>query len=101
MIGWRVWYADGSVLDSGTSTYDALPRTGLVGVMEYEDPEHRRAITCGDWYWMEDGRWRRSKTGNWGTWAPKPVDHAIKSTERLPADDYEAIRQAMMDAEEF
>ena len=95
---WRAFYADGSVYDESIG-YDDLPREGMVGVVELQ-PEGRRQQTAGcDWYWWSAGRWHGKLTGEWGTWKPKPgCCNPIRSTTRLPEDEYEAIRAAMREA---
>lgn len=97
---WRAWYADGSVYDSLTTAYDDLPREGMVGVVEYEGGPYQQHTRGCDWYWMSAGRWHGKPTGReWGTWKPKPeCCDPIRSTDRLPEAEFEAIRVAMRDS---
>ena len=97
---WRAFYADGSAYDSDTTTYEDLPRDGMVGVMEYEGYPYRCVIQNADWYWMSAGRWHKKPTGDWGKWKPKPgCCNPIRSTTRLPDERYEAIHAQMLAAE--
>lgn len=97
-VPWRAFYADETEYVSTETTYEELPREGMVGVVEYEEDPYRKKVHGGDWYWMELGRWHLIPTGAWNTWQPRPVDHAIRSTPRLPEDVYERIRLRMHNA---
>ena len=103
---WRAWYADGQVYDSVGTAPDALPRTGLVCLMEYETEDYapgrpyRRLVQQGDWYWWDGEHWQRSQTGDWGTWTPQPRPDAIQSTAALPEAEYDRIIALAMAARE-
>ena len=99
VMAWRAYYAD-QCHSSRTHTPSALPRTGLVRVLEYLEPPYRRIVPKGDWYWRDGERWRSSGTGDWGTWLPQPHPDAIRSTSRLPETDYDAIMAALMVAKD-
>jgi hypothetical protein len=53
VLGWRVWYADGSVFDSKSRIWESLPERGLQILMLYFDEEYSpgtpyRQIIHGD-----------------------------------------------------
>lgn len=52
---WRVYYKGGAVYDSTKTAWTALPRTGVLLVMLYFDPDPklRRYMSGSDWYFCQ------------------------------------------------
>lgn len=56
MLGWRAWYADGTMYDSRETNWADLPPEGIQIVMIYEDKQfapgrhYRRQFAEADWY---------------------------------------------------
>ncbi len=54
VIGWRVWYDDGRVIDARQAPWEALPADGVQLVMLYHAGGTRRVMQGNEYYW----RWR-------------------------------------------
>ena len=50
VIGWRVWYADGSKYDSASTRWENLPGDGVLVIMLYFDNKTRRIMDGSDWF---------------------------------------------------
>lgn len=50
VIGWRVWYADGSKYDSATTRWSDLPNDGVIVAVLYFDDKTRRVMDGSSWY---------------------------------------------------
>ena len=98
--GWIAWFADGKCYGQT----DALPREGVVCIVEYEEADYapgkpyRTLIHGGDWYWIEGGRWQRAVPSRWDSWLPKPNPTAVRSCARIPADDFDRIVRIALEA---
>lgn len=61
VIGWRIWYADNSVLDSKTTAWTDLPSDGVQVVILYENWNHsggkpyRQVLSGADFYFAAPG----------------------------------------------
>jgi hypothetical protein len=53
---WRAWYSDGRSYTSRVMGVEALPREGLIAVVEYL-PEGRKNIYHGEYIWHRGGKW--------------------------------------------
>lgn len=92
MLGFRVWYADGSV-ESGVTVDDwkALPDDGVVIVVRYNDHADgsygRTVFNGGDWYKLDGEGMNYVSSREWGTDQPKPdgclscVKHGVRVSE--------------------
>lgn len=105
MISWHAWFEDGITYSSTDYEWTALPRVGMLGIVEYEEKEwkpgfpYRNIVVVGDWYWMEEGRWRKVATHpEWGMWADEPVGKNAIKAGSLPDAEWDRIRQDMLDA---
>jgi hypothetical protein len=61
VIGWRIWYADNSVLDSKATAWADLPNNGVQVVILYENWNHgggkpyRQVLSGADFYFAAPG----------------------------------------------
>jgi hypothetical protein len=98
---WRAFYADGSRFSSAEMHWQALPATGLVGVVIYLEPPYRRIIDGHDWVWMEGVELHAVTThAEWGRWAPKPVacGSCVKQGAAMDDDAFAAVQAEMLAA---
>lgn len=102
IVGWRAYYRRVSY-GSRDHTPTTLP-VGVVRIVEYfaaqwaPSKPYRRIVPKGDWYWWDGEHWQSSGTGEWGTWQPKPRPDAIRSTARIPEQEYDRIMADLMAA---
>lgn len=50
VIGWRIWYADGTSISSRESSWEDAPDDGVLFVMVYRDGGYRMTMLGNDWY---------------------------------------------------
>ncbi len=50
VIGWRVWFSDGSSASSGQREWSELPRGGCLAVVVYHSEGRRTRMISSDWY---------------------------------------------------
>ena len=108
VIGWRAWYSGGRVFDSHSTRWVDLPSAEVLGVMIYEETmtpkgtPTRRCLINSDWYWY-DGLEFGITTSIWDDWVKPPDVPALtlKRGGKVPFDEYESVRQAMMKTRAF
>lgn len=100
MHGWKAYYVGDRVFSSADTDWEALPATGVVGIIVYEEPPYRRLILGGDWYYLDDGVPATTETHDeWGEWVTQPDDVAedeLKRGELIPDDAFERLQSDMM-----
>lgn len=76
---WTIWYGDGSIVTSATSSWADAPRDNVQVVMVYRDGDRGRMAACGaDSYVLLEDRQEV-----WGVDLPLPELHAV--AEQLAA----------------
>ena len=55
IVGWKVWYADGSSYESKERSWENLPRDGVVWVMVYYANGTSRTMSGTDFYFRARG----------------------------------------------
>ena len=56
LVGWRVYYDNGSERSSTDSSWEELPADGLLAVVEYYDDGTREVHHSRDYYILDDGK---------------------------------------------
>lgn len=76
ILGFRIWYADGSVVVGETlADWNLAPTEGAVQVFKYgeSDAGPFKVRYKGDWIWWQDDDLHRVPISDWGAgWAPRP-----------------------------
>ena len=55
MLDWRIYYADGSTVDSSQSTWDDAPQDGVVAIVVRDDEFGRVVLNGRDYYYSIPG----------------------------------------------
>ncbi len=109
IIGFKIWYTDGSMQSS--PDWRKLPSDDMLIVMVYYDEfyegEKRYRLTCDgcDWYWF-DGTTIQSirSTDEVGSRQPKPEgvdDLDLKKGEQVSDEEFKRISEEAMKDVEF
>ena len=65
-LKWRIYYDDGSTVDSSTTTADQSPKLGVIAVVQTDPERGRIVIHRFDFYWYEHGEfWGSDIFGLW------------------------------------
>lgn len=94
VIGWRAWYANGSVFDSKTTKWEDLPPLGLQVVMQYlDEPGYRSVVSGADFYFFDA---TTGKVRGWKKTLPELLAAfplaSIKTGTLLSNSAYEAVK---------
>lgn len=103
--GWRAWYGDGALYDSRLTTWERLPRRGLVILMLYEHGEcapgeaYRRAVEGHDYVMLTpDGEIRAEDEGSAADWDVLYGEARVKIGQLLPDAAWQRLEAEAMGA---
>lgn len=101
MYHWKIWYADGSIIEGSTEQdWAACSHENVIVVLECFGRDENNLflgrINSGcDWYWMENGEVRQSNDSavTPGEWTPNfaPQGAIVKSGIYVADDVFDAI----------
>ena len=100
VAGWRAWYTSDRIYDSRSTTWKALPKTGVLFIMLYLDQmtaggrRYREALYGNDYYWEEGDTFKNEDV------APPPPTKTKKGA-LIPDAEFEQIVRTAFDAEEW
>lgn len=80
LLGWKLWYADGSTVSSEESTWEDAPQHGVIALVRYWLSGGREVVNGPDLYTRERGDCLKL------IWPPE-----IKVGALLPNDEYAAL----------
>lgn len=65
IIGWAVWYDDGTMLTSKETTWESLPDDGVIEIVLYKSDGSRRIMDAHDWYFRAPNRYLPGWEDGW------------------------------------
>jgi hypothetical protein len=72
VVGWRLWYGDGTTFDSGQGSWDQAPAQN-VQVLEYLHEPPYRTLSYGE----DEYRLTPESAPKWGKWMDEAAFHAL------------------------
>lgn len=106
MYKWKIWYADGLIIEGNTQEdWENCPHEGVLSIVEYfgRDPYNAflGRVTAGhDWYWLYEGEIHGNgdSLDTPGTWLPNPAPTGTVSKSGLYVSDelMETVNQLVM-----
>ena len=100
-LAWRIYYADGSRIDSAQTLVHKVPKTGVIAIVQPDSELGRTVLQRMDFYWWEDNEfWGGDIFGLWD-YLTRPGNKLVLFGRSIPNAAYREIVQRAIHDPDF